>query len=146
MPLFNSKRDSVTLPTCEGKRLTHPFQRLNHPGDVFQDWRPFLLYFLTASPSLFCLLTLVPHCFFLSLWFYERTCHPDYNKMDTFEKLVCHLLSQLAFLKEETEQALSWKQDSILGQTVDFEWYAQYQWKWYTNGKPDPLIYSVPIT
>ena len=24
-------------------------------------------------------------------------------------------------LKEETEQALSWKQDSILGQTVDFE-------------------------
>ena len=26
-------------------------------------------------------------------------------------------------LKEETEQALSWKQDSILGQTVDFELY-----------------------
>ena len=33
-------------------------------------------------------------------------------------------------LKEETEQAPSWKQDSILGQTVDFELYAQY-------GKPD---------
>ena len=28
-------------------------------------------------------------------------------------------------VKEETEQALSWKQDSILGQTVDFELYAQ---------------------
>ena len=26
-------------------------------------------------------------------------------------------------LKEETEQALSWRQDSILGQTVDFELY-----------------------
>ena len=33
------------------------------------------LYFLTASPSLFCPLTSVPHCFFLSLWFYKRTCH-----------------------------------------------------------------------
>ena len=28
-------------------------------------------------------------------------------------------------MKEETEQAPSWKQDSILGQTVDFELYAQ---------------------
>ena len=28
-------------------------------------------------------------------------------------------------LKEETEQALSWKQDSILGWIVDFELYAQ---------------------
>ena len=41
-------------------------------------------------------------------------------------------------MKEETEQALSWKQDSILGRTVDFERYAQYLWKWHTNGKPDP--------
>ena len=38
-------------------------------------------------------------------------------------------------LKEETEQALSWKQDSILGQTVDFELYAQYLWKRHTNWK-----------
>ena len=36
-------------------------------------------------------------------------------------------------LKEETEQAPSWKQDSILGRTVDFELYAQYLWKRYTN-------------
>ena len=28
-------------------------------------------------------------------------------------------------MKEETEQAPSWKQDSILGRTVDFELYAQ---------------------
>ena len=27
-------------------------------------------------------------------------------------------------MKEETEQALSWKQDFILGRTVDFELYA----------------------
>ena len=29
-------------------------------------------------------------------------------------------------MKEETEQALSWKYDSILGQTADFELYARY--------------------
>ena len=34
------------------------------------------------------------------------------------------LSSRELSLKEETEQALSWKQDSILGQTVDFELYA----------------------
>ena len=38
-------------------------------------------------------------------------------------------------MKEETEQALSWKQDSILGQTVDFELYAQYD---IPTGKPGP--------
>ena len=44
--------------------------------------------------------------------------------------------SPLLLLKEETEeQALSWKQDSILGQTVDFELCAQYLWKWDTNWK-----------
>ena len=37
------------------KRLTHPFLRLALPRDVLQDWRPFLLYFFIASPSLFCL-------------------------------------------------------------------------------------------
>ena len=43
-------------------------------------------------------------------------------------------------MKEETEQALSWKQGSILGRTVDFELYAQYLWKQYTNGKRDPPV------
>ena len=41
-------------------------------------------------------------------------------------------------LKEETEQDPSWKQDSILGRTVDFELYAQYLWKWHTNWKTRP--------
>ena len=36
-------------------------------------------------------------------------------------------------MKEETEQALSWKHDSILGRTVDFELYAQYLWKRHTG-------------
>ena len=35
-------------------------------GDVLEDWRPFHFTSPTASPSLFCPLTLVPHCFFLS--------------------------------------------------------------------------------
>ena len=41
-------------------------------------------------------------------------------------------------VKEETEQAPSWEQDSILGQTVDFQLYAQYLWKQHTNWKTTP--------
>ena len=41
-------------------------------------------------------------------------------------------------MKEETEQALSWKQDSILGWTVDFEVYAQYLPKGHTNWETRP--------
>ena len=59
----------------EKKRLTHSFQRLALPREILQDLWPLLLYFLIASPTLFCLLTLVPPCF--SLWFYKRTWHPD---------------------------------------------------------------------
>ena len=40
--------------------------------------------------------------------------------------------------EEETEQALSWKRDFILGQTVDFELYTQHLWKWHTNWKTRP--------
>ena len=42
------------------KRLTHSFPKAGPSRSYFA--RSFLLYFLTASPSLFCLLTLVPHC------------------------------------------------------------------------------------
>ena len=41
-------------------------------------------------------------------------------------------------LKEEGEQVLSGKQDSILGRTVDFKLYAQYLWKRHTNWKTRP--------
>ena len=51
---------------------------------------------------------------------------------------VCAASDSQVFLKEETEQALSWKQDSILGQTVDFEQYTWYLWKWQTNWKTRP--------
>ena len=40
--------------------------------------------------------------------------------------------------RKQTKQAPSWKQDSILGQTVDFELYAQYLWKRHTNRKSRP--------
>ena len=50
-------------------------------------------------------------------------------------------------VKEEPQQAPSWKQDSILGRTVDFELYAQYQWKRHTNWKTRPsrtfLVYPL---
>ena len=41
-------------------------------------------------------------------------------------------------LNEETEQALSCKQDSILGWTVNFELSAQYLWKRHTNWETRP--------
>ena len=40
--------------------------------------------------------------------------------------------------RKQTEQAPSWKQDSILGWTVDFELYAQNLWKQHTNWKTRP--------
>ena len=40
--------------------------------------------------------------------------------------------------RKQTEQAPSWKQDSMLGQIVDFELYAQYLWKQHTNWKNRP--------
>ena len=48
------------------------------------------------------------------------------------------IMRDIFVLKEETEQALSWKQDSILGRTVDFELYVQYIWKQHTNRKTGP--------
>ena len=46
--------------------------------------------------------------------------------------------------RKQTEQTPSWKQDSILGQTVDFELYAQYLWKWHTNWKTRPPGWKSP--
>ena len=41
-------------------------QRVGHDWATELNWKTLLLYFPTASPSLFCLLTLVSHCSFLS--------------------------------------------------------------------------------
>ena len=48
------------------------------------------------------------------------------------------LKSPTCWRRKQTEQALSWKQDSILGQTVDFELHARYLWKRHTNWKTRP--------
>ena len=61
--------------------INPPLLKAGPSGDVVQDWRSFLLSLPTASPSLFCLLTLVALCF--SLWFYKRTWNPDPKKMVT---------------------------------------------------------------
>ena len=58
--------------------------------------------------------------------------------MDTCKKIDAFSWKYSVLLTEETEQALSWKQDSILGQTVDFELYAQDLWKWHINWKTRP--------
>ena len=73
------------------KRLTYPFQRLALPRDVLQVWRPFLFYFLTASPSLFSILTLFPY--FLSLSGSLKQSGFQSSAWWSFETLVCHLLS-----------------------------------------------------
>ena len=42
------------------------------------------------------------------------------------------------YVKEETEQALSWKQDSILGRTVDFGYMPRIYGNDIPTGKPGP--------
>ena len=56
-------------------------------------------------------------------------------------------------MRKQTEQAPSWKQDFILGQTVDFELYVQYLWKRHTKwktrapeGKAPGLIPRLSVT
>ena len=46
--------------------------------------------------------------------------------------------------RKQTEQAPSWKQDSISARTMDFELYAQYLWKWYTDWKIRPPRWKSP--
>ena len=85
--------DSAHLWT---EKINYPFQRLSLPGDVFQDWRPFLLtHCLSLSILPFDFSSSLPLP--LSLWLYKITWHPVSNKMVISETLVCHLLGQPAF-------------------------------------------------
>ena len=63
--LVSSQRDRLTLP-CEKKISTYPFPEADHSWRCFASLKFLSLYFPTASPSLFCLLTLVPKCFSLA--------------------------------------------------------------------------------
>ena len=56
----------------------------------------------------------------------------------------CLLISWLQLMDETDEQAPSWKQDSILAQTVDLELYAQCLWKGHTNWKTRPPRWKSP--
>ena len=47
-------------------------------------------------------------------------------------------------MKEETNRTGSWKQDSFLGRTVDFELYAPYLWNDIPIGNPAPLEGPAP--
>ena len=51
---------------------------------------------------------------------------------------------QSMWWRKQREQAPSWKQDSILGRTVDFELYAQYLWKRQFNWKTRPTQKEEP--
>ena len=53
-------------------------------------------------------------------------------------------IQSLVELKKETELPPSWKQDAILGWTVDFELYAPYLWKQHTNWKTRPPGWKSP--
>ena len=54
------------------KKLTHPLTKAGHSRTCFARLMAFLLYFLTSSPSLFCLFTLLPHCLSLSDYIKEN--------------------------------------------------------------------------
>ena len=54
------------------------------------------------------------------------------------------LQHQSFWRRKQTEQAPSWKQDSILGWTVDFEVCAQYLWKQHTNWKTRIPVWKNP--
>ena len=63
--------------------------------EMFASLKTLLLYFPTASPSLFCLLTLVLITSFSLIYKYKKlTSRPQYDGY--FEALACHLLSLLA--------------------------------------------------
>lgn len=93
----SSQGDSLTFPTIERKRWTHPLQRSALGRDVLKDWRPFLLSFLYDL-----LLSLLSFGFesllLLSIWLYLRTRHLD-RQVDYLGTLVGPLLSQPAFWK-----------------------------------------------
>ena len=65
----------------------------------------------------------------------------DQGEENRMERVAVTSVDQV---KEETEKALSWKQDSILGRTVDFELYAQYLWKRHTNWKTSTATPPTP--
>ena len=115
--IINNDLPQRTLPLCLTGNWSAFIQLIERWSDPAHLWIeeittpskgcPFLdmfsktedpFYLLTASPSLFCFLTLVPHCLSLSLSLrlYKITWHPVSNKMVTSETLVCHLLSQPA--------------------------------------------------
>ena len=87
--------------TNSGTQLSK-WTELNTSFPEADSWRCFarlktlFTLLLTASPSLFCLLTLVPHCFSLSLS--DSINEPCIQTLTRcLETLVCHLLGQLAF-------------------------------------------------
>ena len=67
--LCSAQRETLTLCTCEWlweKEINTSLPEAGRPGHVLQAWWLFLLSFLIAFPSLFCLLTFIPRGF--SLW------------------------------------------------------------------------------
>ena len=61
------------------EKINIPFPKTGPSRRCFARLKTLSLYFPTASPSLFCLLTLVSRC--LSLWLCKRTWLPDTDKM-----------------------------------------------------------------
>ena len=86
------------------KKLTHPLTKVGHSRRCFARLMALLLYFHTASPSLFCLFTLLPHCLSLSdsiretgiqtqiRWFFRDTSLP-YSQSAAFPNKVVFLAS-----------------------------------------------------
>ena len=82
-------------------------------------------------------------CIWLFVTPWTAACHAPLSSAISWSLLKFMSIEQVK-LKEETEQAPSWKQDSILGQTVDFELYAWYLCKQHTNWETRSLEGRAP--
>ena len=68
-------REIIWLCLLWKEEIDTSIPKASHSLRCFARLMALLLYFPTASPSLLCLFTLLPHPF--SFWFYERTWNPD---------------------------------------------------------------------
>ena len=91
----------------EGERLMPPFRRLALPGDVLQDQWLFLLYSLTTSPSLVCLLTSVSPCF--SLWVFFSVCSTHTPARQLLEDIILPSSGSAGFLNSHIPCLVSWR-------------------------------------
>ena len=76
---------------------------------------------------------------------YQQQCRMNANAMVLWaEQKLRSIKQRNPWRRKQTKQVPPWKQDSILGWTVDFELCALYLWKRHTNCKIRPPRWESP--